>query len=292
MRCDPLGVPALTSGREQVDLTLQGHKHEPRWSEKEVIRVSNISVDLKGQVAVVTGAGNGIGKACALALAYSGAEVALIDISAPAADETRAEIAARGGNSQVYICDVSNVSAIKATYQAIAEQFGRIDIAVNSAGVNVQQLGEDVTEEAWDKVLGINAKGSFFCSQAAGRIMMKQNKGKIINIGSAMSVVGYVKRSAYCASKGAVAQFSKVLAGEWAPYNITVNTVAPTFINTPFTEPMFKDEAFKEDVQRRILLNRIGEVSDVTGTVLYLASDAADFVTGSVVMVDGGWTAW
>jgi 2-deoxy-D-gluconate 3-dehydrogenase len=257
-----------------------------------VIQMSNITVDLKGQVAAVTGAGNGIGKACAVALAASGAQVALIDISAQAVNQTQAEVAARGGNSQVYICDVRDVSAINATYQAIAEYFGQLDIAVNSAGVNVQQRGEDVTEEAWDKVLDINAKGSFFCSQAAGRIMMKQNKGKIINIGSAMSVVGYIKRSAYCASKGAVAQFSKVLAGEWAPYNITVNTVAPTFINTPFTEPMFKDQAFKEDVQRRILLNRIGEVSDVTGTVLYLASDAADFVTGSIVMVDGGWTAW
>lgn len=254
--------------------------------------MSNITVDLSGQVAVITGAGNGIGKACALELAANGAQVALIDISPSALDQTKKEIAARGGMSTAYVCDVSKVSEINATYQAIAEYYGRIDIAVNSAGVNVQQRGEDVTEEAWDKVMGINAKGVFFCCQAAGRIMLKQNKGKIINIGSAMSVVGYVKRSAYCASKGAVAQFSKVLAGEWAPYNVTINTVAPTFINTPFTEPMFKDEEFKADVERRILMNRIGEVSDVTGTVLYLASSASDFVTGSIVMVDGGWTAW
>jgi len=252
----------------------------------------NIKVDLSGQVAVVTGAGNGIGKACALALADSGAQVALIDISAAAMEQTRAEIKNRGGSSTAYLCDVSKVAAINDAYQAIVDHYGRIDIAVNSAGINIQQRGEEVTEEAWDKVMGINAKGVFFCCQAAGRIMIKQNKGKIINIGSAMSVVGYVKRSAYCASKGAVAQFSKVLAGEWAPYNVTVNTVAPTFINTPFTEPMFKDAEFKADVEQRILLNRIGEVSDVTGTVLYLASDASDFVTGSIVMVDGGWTAW
>ncbi len=254
--------------------------------------MSNISVDLTGQVAVVTGAGNGIGKACALALAASGAQVALLDISPSALDQTQAEISSLGGSSTTYLCDVSKVTAINESYKDIIEYYGKIDIAVNSAGVNVQQRGEDVTEEAWDKVMGINAKGVFFCCQAAGSIMMKQNKGKIINIGSAMSVVGYVKRSAYCASKGAVAQFSKVLAGEWAPYNITINTVAPTFINTPFTEPMFKDVEFKEDVERRILLNRIGEVRDVTGTVLFLASDAADFITGSIVMVDGGWTAW
>ncbi len=252
----------------------------------------NFKVDLSGQVAVVTGAGNGIGKACAIALADSGAQVALIDISQAAMEQTQAEITSRGGSCTAYLCDVSNVAAINETYQAIVDYYGRIDIAVNSAGINIQQRGEEVTEEAWDRIMGINAKGAFFCSQAAGRIMIKQRKGKIINIGSAMSVVGYVKRSAYCASKGAVAQFTKVLAGEWAPYNVTVNTVAPTFINTPFTEPMFKDAEFKADVERRILLNRIGEVDDVTGTVLYLASDASDFVTGSIVMVDGGWTAW
>jgi len=254
--------------------------------------MSNLKVDLTGQVAVVTGAGNGIGKACALELAASGAKVALIDISPSALDQTQAEISALGGISTTHVCDVSKVAEINAAYSAIAEHYGKIDIAVNSAGINIQQRGEEVTEEAWDKVMSINAKGSFFCSQAAGKIMIPQNKGKIINIGSAMSVVGYVKRSAYCASKGAVAQFTKVLAGEWAQYNITVNTVAPTFINTPFTEPMFKDAEFKEDVERRILLNRIGEVSDVTGTVLYLASSAGDFVTGSIILVDGGWTAW
>lgn len=254
--------------------------------------MSNISVNLNGQVAAITGAGNGIGKACALALASNGAQIALLDISASAMEQTQAEIAAIGGSSTAYVCDVSKVEQIKQSYNAIARHYGKLDIAVNSAGINIQQRGEEVTEEAWDKVMGINAKGAFFCCQAAGRIMMQQKKGKIINIGSAMSVVGYVKRSAYCASKGAVAQFTKVLAGEWAQYNITVNAVCPTFIYTPFTEPMFKDLKFKEDVERRILLHRIGTVNDVTGTVLYLASSAADFVTGSTVMVDGGWTAW
>lgn len=287
-----MNIPWLTN-RGTGGLTLQGKTVAQTFGmNKEVIHVSNISVDLTGQVAVVTGAGNGIGKACALAFAASGAQVALLDISPSALDQTQAEISSLGGSSTTYLCDVSKVTAINESYKDIMDYYGKIDIAVNSAGVNVQQRGEDVTEEAWDKVMGINAKGVFFCCQAAGRIMMKQNKGKIINIGSAMSVVGYVKRSAYCASKGAVAQFCKVLAGEWAPYNVTVNTVAPTFINTPFTEPMFNDAEFKADVERRILLNRIGEVSDVTGTVLYLASNAADFVTGSIVMVDGGWTAW
>jgi len=254
--------------------------------------MAKLSADLSGKVAAVTGGGNGIGKACALAMVDNGAAVALIDYSAEALEQARQEIEARGGHCRTYVCDVTKVNQINDTFASIAAYFGRLDILVNSAGINIQQRAEDVTEEAWDKVMNTNAKGTFFCCQAAGKIMMKQNRGKIINLGSAMSVVGYVKRSAYCASKGAVAQLTKVLAGEWAPYNITVNTVAPTFIYTPFTEPMFKDEEFHNDVKRRILLGRVGEVDDVVGAVLYLASDAADFVTGSIMMVDGGWTAW
>ena len=252
--------------------------------------MSNISVDLTGQVAAVTGAGNGIGKACALALASSGAQIALLDISASAMEQTQQEIADLGGSSTAYVCDVSKVAEIKQSYAAIAQNYGNLDIAVNSAGVNVQQRGEDVTEEAWDKVLGINAKGSFFCCQAAGRIMMQQKKGKIINIGSAMSVVGYVKRSAYCAS-GAVAQLPKCWLESGRP-TISPSIPYALLLSISFTEPMFRDQEFKEDVERRILLHRIGDVDDVTGTVLYLASSAADFVTGSMVMVDGGWTAW
>jgi 2-deoxy-D-gluconate 3-dehydrogenase len=257
-----------------------------------VIILSNFSVDLDGKIAVVTGAGSGIGRASSIALAKSGAKVAILDISSDMLQETKEQISEFGGEAIAYICDVSKVSEIDETYKAIAEYFGKIDIAVNVAGLNIQQRGEEVTEEAWDKVMNVNAKGSFFCSQAAGRIMMQQKSGKIINMGSAMSVVGYVKRSAYCASKGAVAQFTKVLAGEWAPYNITVNTIAPTFINTPWGVPMFKDEEFKKDVEQRILMHRIGEVDDVVGAVMYLSSSAADFVTGSILMVDGGWTAW
>jgi len=256
------------------------------------MKTSDLSVDLKGKVAAVTGAGSGIGRACAMALAKSGAAVAILDISSDRLEETRSQISDLGGEVFAFICDVSNVSEINESYKAISEHFGRIDIALNVAGLNIQQRGEEVTEEAWDKIMNVNAKGSFFCSQAAGRIMMKQKSGKIINMGSAMSVVGYVKRSAYCASKGAVAQFTKVLAGEWASYNITVNTIAPTFINTPWGVPMFKDEEFKNDVEQRILMHRIGEVDDVVGAVLYLSSSAADFVTGSILMVDGGWTAW
>lgn len=251
-----------------------------------------LSVDLNGKTAAVTGGGNGIGKACALAFMKNGADIALVDYSPAALEETKSEIEASGGKCRTYVCDVTNVNQIFAVFDQMENDFGCVDILLNSAGVNVQQWGEEVSEEAWDKVLNTNAKGSFFCCQAAGKIMIKQNRGSIINLGSAMSVVGYERRSSYCASKGAVAQFTKVLAGEWAKYNITVNTVAPTFIYTPFTAPMFENEQFHEDVKKRILLGRVGQVEDVVGAVLYLASSAATFVTGSVLMVDGGWTAW
>ena len=237
--------------------------------------MASLSADLNGKAAAVTGGGNGIGKACAIAFMQNGAEIALIDYSKAALEQAKKEIEGLGGKCRTYVCDVTKVSQIYETFKQIETDFGHVDILLNSAGVNVQQRGEDVTEEAWDKVINTNAKGSFFCCQAAGKVMIKQNSGSIINLGSAMSVVGYERRSSYCASKGAVAQFTKVLAGEWAKYNITVNTVAPTFIYTPFTAPMFENEAFHEDVKRRILFGRVGEVDDVVGAVLYLASDAA-----------------
>jgi 2-deoxy-D-gluconate 3-dehydrogenase len=254
--------------------------------------MSNLKVDLTGKIAAVTGAGNGIGKACAMAFAESGATVALIDISEPALAQTKSEIESFGGKCSSYACDVTKVPQIHAAFELIAVDYGTIDILVNSAGVNVQQDGVDVTEEAWDKIMGINAKGVFFCCQAAGRKMVEQRHGKIINISSTMSMVGFFHRSSYCASKGAVAQFTKVLAVEWAPFNVTVNCVAPTFIYTPFTAPMFENKEFYNEVVSRIPMGKVGETKDVVGSVLFLASDASDFVTGSTVLPDGGWTAW
>jgi len=181
---------------------------------------------------------------------------------------------------------------IKAMVDAAHDWQGRLDILVNSAGVNTPLPSLDVTEEVWDKTIDTNLKGSFFCCQAAARKMIPRGRGRIVNITSQMAFVGYYGRAAYCASKGGVTQFTKVLAGEWGKHGVTVNCVAPTFVDTPMTRPMFEDREFLDDVMSRISLGHLGKPSDVAGAVVYLVSEAANMVTGSTILVDGGWVAW
>jgi 2-deoxy-D-gluconate 3-dehydrogenase len=175
--------------------------------------------------------------------------------------------------------------------RALAE-LGRIDVLVNNAGLNVPRLAVDVTEEDWDRVLDVDLKGVFFTTQAvAKKSMIPRGGGKIVNIASIMGVVGYSYRAAYCSAKAGLVNLTRVLAFEWARHGITANAVAPTFVETPLTRPMFEDAAFKEDVLRRIPLGRLGTPEDIAGAVVYLASPAADLVTGHTLLVDGGWTA-
>lgn len=254
--------------------------------------MGGIKANLTGKVALVTGGGKGIGRAIALALAECGASVAIASRTMADLEKVKTEIEDKGGECFVTTADVSVVNQCYEMVEKVYQWHNRLDILVNSAGINIQRVATDVTEEEWDKVISTNLKGSFFCCQAAGKKMIAQRKGKIINITSQMSFVGYYKRAAYCASKGGVAQFTKVLAVEWAPYNINVNCVAPTFIYTPLTAPMFEDKDFYDDVLNRIPMRKIGKPEDVTGAVIYLASDASDLVTGSTILVDGGWVAW
>ncbi|MEA1961603.1 MAG: glucose 1-dehydrogenase [Bacillota bacterium] len=254
--------------------------------------MAQLQVNLAGKVALVTGGSKGIGKACAEGLADSGAFVAIAGRTKEPLEETKAQIIANGGKCEYFLCDVSKKADIDRMVAEVLEWQNHIDILINSAGINIQQKAEEVTEEAWDAIINTNTKGAFFCSQAVGKKMIEQQKGKIINISSTMGSVGFFRRSAYCASKGAVNQFTKVLAVEWAPHNITVNNVAPTFIRTPFTEPMFKEPGFLNEVVSRIPMGRVGEPEEVVGAVLYLASDSADFTTGQTILVDGGWVAW
>ncbi len=247
-----------------------------------------------GKIALVTGTGSGLGRAMAIGLAQAGADVALTELPdrLKNAEETAREVENAGRKALVVPLDVTNLPGIREMAEAVVARFGRIDILVNNAGVNVPKLAVDVTEEDWDRVLDVDLKGVFFTAQAvAKRAMIPQGSGKIVNISSQMGVVGYTYRAAYCAAKAGVINLTRVLAFEWAKHQITVNAVAPTFVETPLTKPMFEDKAFKDDVLSRIPLGRLGKPEDIVGSVVYLSSASADMVTGHTLLVDGGWTA-
>lgn len=250
-------------------------------------------MSVEGKIALVTGSGTGLGKSIAVALAESGATVVVTDLPnrIQNAKATANLVRNVGRESLVLPLDVTKLKSIHRMVEKVIQRFGRIDILVNNAGINVPRPALEVTESDWDKILAVNLKGVFFCSQAVGREMIKRKSGKIINVASQNGVVGYYDRSAYCASKAGVVNLTRVLALEWAPYCINVNAVGPTFILTPLTEKMFDDRRFAKDVLGRIPLGRLGKPGDVTGAVVFLASSAADMITGHTLLIDGGWTA-
>jgi 2-deoxy-D-gluconate 3-dehydrogenase len=249
-------------------------------------------LDLKGRRALVTGAASGIGLASAEALAGQGADVVLCDLKAEALPELAGKIAAYCSVKTAWRqVDITVKTKIDEMVESVLADEGPIDILVNSAGVNVPQKAEEVTEAAWDLVQSVNLKGSFFCCQAVGRSMIARGYGKIINISSQAGSRGLLYRAAYCSSKGGLDQISRVLALEWSKYGVRVNSLAPTFLLTPLTEPMFKDQAFKDYVDSKLLIPRLAKIEDLTGAIVFLASAASDMVTGTVLYVDGGWTA-
>jgi NAD(P)-dependent dehydrogenase (short-subunit alcohol dehydrogenase family) len=247
---------------------------------------------LTGQVALVTGAARGLGRAIARALAHAGADVALGLREPGTADDLQAEIESVGRRAQSVPMDVRDLAQIGPAIDAVVERFGRLDILVNNAGLGPSNYAEDVTEADYDLTMDINLKGLFFASQAAGRVMIRQGSGRIINLSSQAGFVALPTEAIYCASKAAVAHLTKCLAVEWGRYGITVNAVAPTFIRTDGTAEALSDPAFEAEVRERIAgLHRIGEPMDVAGGVVFLASPAANLITGTTLMIDGGWTA-
>ncbi|WP_391573777.1 SDR family NAD(P)-dependent oxidoreductase [Cohnella sp.] len=249
------------------------------------------SFSIRGKVAIVTGASKGIGYGLAKALAAAGAKVAVAARSKASLDALVAEIATEGGEASAYELDVRNVAAIRTVFEQVASDYGRLDIVVNNAGLGEGMAALDVTEEYWDDMIDVNLKGVFFCCQAAGRIMLEQGYGKIVNVSSQVSVVGIPDGVAYCASKGGVNQLTKVLALEWSGRGICINAVGPTFIYTPGTAERLDTPEFRDQVLARIPAGRIGTINDVAGAVVYLSSPASDLVTGTLLLVDGGWTA-
>jgi NAD(P)-dependent dehydrogenase (short-subunit alcohol dehydrogenase family) len=247
---------------------------------------------LDGRHALVTGAGRGLGRGCALALAEAGASVTLISRSQEELETVAAEISDLGGRADVVVADVVDPDQVNAAV-AVAAAHDDLWICVNNAGVNRPGPTTDLALADWDVVLDVNLRATFLVTQAVGRVLLERGEGgRVINMSSQMGVVGYPGRAAYCAAKHAVNGFTKAVAVEWAQDGITVNSVAPTFIETPLTRPMLANDAFRADVLNRIPMRRIGTVEDVMGAVVFLASPAAALVTGQIIGVDGGWTAW
>jgi 2-deoxy-D-gluconate 3-dehydrogenase len=248
-------------------------------------------MSLNGKVALVTGAAGGLGEAIARVFGAAGADVFLNDLQEERLREIAREMNAEGIRTGYRPSDITVSGEPQALVDAMVGEMGRVDILVNSAGINRPQRAEDVTEKNWDDVLNINLRAMFFVSQAAGKEMIRRGAGgKIINLSSQAGSVAVPTRSAYSSSKGAVNQLTRVLALEWAKHRILVNAVAPTFVLTPFTKPMFEDEGFKKYVLDSIPLGRMAEREEVACAALFLASDLSNMITGHVLAVDGGWT--
>lgn len=246
------------------------------------------SFRLDGRRALVTGAGRGLGFACAAALANAGASVTLAARTADEVEGAAEALRRRGNDACAITLDMTDTGAVNAALEA-GEPF---DILVNNAGTNRPGPFLDVTPESYDLVVNLNLRAAFFAAQAfARRLLALGLPGVIVNMSSQMGHVGAANRSIYCASKHGLEGLTKALAVELAPHRIRVNSIAPTFIETPMTMPFFENAAFRRDTLSKIKLGRIGKVEDVMGAVVYLCSDAAAMVTGTSLLVDGGWTA-
>ena len=248
--------------------------------------------DLQGQVALVTGAARGLGHAISLALAHAGADVALGFRDVSLGGELVREIEGLGRRALPLQMDISSMGQIFRAVDETVARFAKLDILVNNAGIAPENLAENVREQDFDATLAVNLKGTFFVSQAAGRVMIRQKHGRIINMSSQAGFAALPGESVYCMTKAAIAHLTKCLAVEWGRHGITVNAVAPTFIRTPGTEEYLSVPQNRADVLERIAaLHRIGEPMEVAGAVVFLASPAASLITGETILIDGGWTA-
>jgi NAD(P)-dependent dehydrogenase (short-subunit alcohol dehydrogenase family) len=243
---------------------------------------------LNGLIALITGAGRGLGEACAIALADAGAEVILMSRTESELDDLKARIESDGGIARTAICD----AAVPAAIAAVVPALGPIDILVNNAGTNIPEPFLDVSLDHLDTILNLNVRGAFLMAQAVARgMVMRGQGGSIINMSSQMGHVGAPNRTAYCASKHAIEGLTKAMGVELAPHRIRTNSVGPTFVETPLAKKFLDDPAFSKDVLERIPMGKLGQVEDVADAVVYLAAPASNMVTGTSLLVDGGWTA-
>ncbi|MCC7366346.1 MAG: glucose 1-dehydrogenase [Dehalococcoidia bacterium] len=248
--------------------------------------------DLTGSVALVTGAGRGLGRTMALALAAAGADVVVSARTASEIEALAAEVRGLGRRAAAFTCDVTDEASCTALVDGAVAEMGRIDILVNNAGINVRKPVLDLGFDEYQRVLATNLHGYFLCAKAAGAHMVAQGSGKVINISSIMGRVALAGQGAYASSKGAIEQLTKVLAIEWARANVQVNAIGPTYFETELTRPLFEDPERKDFISERTPMGRWGQPHELAGAVIFLASRASDYVTGHTLIVDGGWTAW
>ncbi len=246
------------------------------------------SFRLDGRRALVTGAGRGIGLTAASALAEAGAHVTLCARTTKEIEEAAAAIRARGQTADALTLDVTDIEAVRKALGARPPY----QVLVNNAGTNRPKMLPDVTVEDFDVIMGLNVRAAFFMAQAVAlRLIEAKLSGSIINISSQMGHVGAARRTVYCTSKHAMEGFTKAMAIELAPHNIRVNSLGPTFLETPMTRPFFENKAFRDEVLGKIKLGRLGQLEELTGAIVFLASDASSLMTGSALVLDGGWTA-
>ncbi|MFC1941919.1 SDR family NAD(P)-dependent oxidoreductase [Chloroflexota bacterium] len=252
--------------------------------------MKKLEFSLSGKVALVTGAAGGLGSSIVEHFGAAGAELFLNDIKEKDLKILSDRLSKDNIRSQYQAIDITTPGSCTELVNAVIDKMGKIDILVNCAGINRPQIPEEVTEKNWDDVFNINLKAMFFLSQAVGKEMIKRKSGKIVNISSMAGLVAMPLRSAYCSSKGGANQLTRMLALEWAKYGINVNAVAPTFVVTAMTKPMFEDKIFEKYVLDSIPLGRMAEPEEIAYSTLFLASDFANMITGHIMVIDGGWT--
>jgi NAD(P)-dependent dehydrogenase (short-subunit alcohol dehydrogenase family) len=252
-----------------------------------------VNMRLQDKVAIVTGAGRGIGEAIATKLCTEGAKVAIGDIDLPAAQATSARLNSAGNKTIAVKANVGNKAEVEAMVKTVVDAFGKVDILVNNAGMAVVGASVDLEESRWRNGMDVMLNGVFFCCQAAGKEMIKQKYGKIINIASVNGIVAFPERACYCAAKAGVMALTKVLGSEWARYNINVNAVAPGYVETDLVKNLANQGALDtRELECRTPMGRMAKSTEIADSVVFLASEESKYIEGQTIVVDGGWTAF